>query len=124
MEDFVRDKEKELVQYFLVNKNLVMSTGKIIAQVSHACMLIALRDQNEDSFKKWMRNGITKVVLEANEDEIINLHENLQNTILIVDKGYTEIPISSKTVLGFPIMTREIAKQYVGKFNLFKEYNT
>jgi len=108
----------ELIQYFIVNKDLNMSAGKIAAQVSHAAMLIALRDQHEEKFKQWLKIAIKKVVLKANENEIIKVYEKLPNAKLIIDNGHTEVPPQSKTVLGFPIMSREEAHPYVKRFRL------
>lgn len=110
--------ENELIQYFIVNKDLNMSTGKIAAQVSYAAMLIALRDQHEEKFQNWLNIAFKKVILKASENEIVKLHEKLPDTKLIIDNGLTEVPPQSKTVLGFPIMNREEAHLYVKRFRL------
>jgi peptidyl-tRNA hydrolase len=117
-EEIIERDPNELIQYFIVNKDLNMSIGKVAAQVSHGAMLIALRDQNEEKFKKWLSIAIKKVVLVGNETKLIKLHEQLPSTILIIDNGHTEVPPQSKTVLAFPIMTREEAKQYIGRLRL------
>jgi peptidyl-tRNA hydrolase len=48
MINYDKKNENELVQYYIVNKDLInnynMSVGKIAAQVGHAARLIALRD--------------------------------------------------------------------------------
>lgn len=109
---------KELIQYFIVNKDLNMSTGKIAAQVSHAAMFIALRDQNKEKFQKWLSIAFKKVILKATEKEIVKLHELISNSKLIIDNGLTEVQPNSKTVLRLPVMTRKEAHQYVKRLRL------
>ena len=106
----------ELIQYFVVNKDLPMSTGKIAGQVGHATTIITLRDQDEDKFKQWKEIARKKVVLGGTEKDLIKLKE--LGFVAIVDNGLTEIPPNSLTVVGLPIMTRSEAKQYIGRLRL------
>lgn len=112
--------ENELIQYFIVNKDLIndygMSTGKIAAQVSHACMLIALRDQNDENFQQWMNSVMKKIILKGFEKDLVKLIE--QGFLPIYDKGLTEIPENSLTCVGLPVMTRKDAKKYIKRFQL------
>lgn len=114
--------ENELVQYYIVNKDLInnynMSVGKIAAQVGHAARLIALRDQNKDNFKEWLSIEYKTVVLKASEKEITKLKEKIPESILVIDNGHTEIPIQSKTVLVLPVMSRVEAHEHVKRFRV------
>jgi PTH2 family peptidyl-tRNA hydrolase len=103
--------DEELVQYYVVNKDLPMSSGKIAAQVAHASMIIALRDQNNTEFLVWKHTCMKKIILGGTEKELLALKE--LGFLPIIDKGYTEIPPDSLTVIGLPVMTRREAKQYV-----------
>ena len=109
--------QNELIQYFVVNKDLNMSLGKIAAQVAHVCMLIALRDQDNIEFQQWKNSIMKKVILSGHEKDLKKLMA-LDFVIPIIDKGFTEIPPDSLTVIGFPIMTRIEANIYVRKFRL------
>lgn len=47
----------------IVLSDLGMSKGKIAAQVAHAAVAAALRNQHTPQFTAWMRDGQPKVVL-------------------------------------------------------------
>ena len=106
-------KQKELAQYFIVNTDLGMGAGKIAAQVGHAAMLIALRDQYEENFQVWKEIAMKKIVLGASEERMREIIESNPTVIRIIDKGFTEIDPNSLTVIGFPVMTRREAYKWV-----------
>lgn len=110
----------ELIQYYIVNKDLEMSKGKIASQVAHASMVIALRDQNDEKFKQWKNSIMKKIILMAHEKDLLKLKDKVEGSILIVDKGFTEIEPNSNTVLGLPVMTRLEAEPYVKRLQLCK----
>ena len=112
--------EHDLIQYFIVNQDLKMSVGKISAQVSHGATIMAIRDRCEPNFMNWLDNVKRAIVLQADEDTMRKLHSKILNSICIIDKGFTEIPENSFTVLVLPIMTREKARQYVGNLKLLR----
>jgi len=116
-------------QVFLVNKDLNMGKGKICAQVAHASIscyekLLVLSKNNEkikEILEIWKREGQKKVVLKASLNEILDLKNKLEKKIpccLIIDKGLTQIPEGSITVLGIgPWYEKEI-DEYTKKFKL------
>ncbi|UII54346.1 peptidyl-tRNA hydrolase [Cytobacillus spongiae] len=107
-----------LVQYFIVNSDLKMSTGKVAAQVAHAATVSALTYMKELTFKEWLEMGQTKIVLKAKEANLIKLKE--AGFIYILDAGKTEIPSGSLTVVALPPMEKEEAKKLVGHLSLLK----
>jgi peptidyl-tRNA hydrolase, PTH2 family len=115
-------KQDELVQYYLVNADLGMSIGKTAAQVAHASMLLALRDQQKEKFSQWYYSIMRKVILAGREidlDVYIQMSNWLDGVIPIIDKGLTEIPENSLTVIVFPILTRrEAMKLGLGRFSV------
>jgi peptidyl-tRNA hydrolase len=115
------DKENELVQYYIVNKDLCMSTGKIAAQTAHASRLIALRDQNDEVYKEWLSIMMKTIVLEGSEKRLLKLLETYSEAIGIRDNGLTEIPANSLTVVVLPAMKRVDAKQYVKGLQVLKD---
>ena len=61
---------------------------------------------------------MTKVILKGTLNDLIVLHA-LGNT-LIVDKGWTEIPPDSKTVVVLPVMWKSNAPEMIQKMKLLK----
>ncbi|HEX6337592.1 MAG TPA: peptidyl-tRNA hydrolase [Jiangellaceae bacterium] len=58
----------------IVRSDLGMSRGKIAAQVAHAAVAAALRNQHTAQFAAWMRDGQPKVVLKLDgADELEEL---------------------------------------------------
>lgn len=58
----------------IVRSDLGMSKGKIAAQVAHAAVAAALRNQQTAQFAAWLRDGQPKVVLKLDdEDELEGL---------------------------------------------------
>lgn len=72
-----------VVMYIVINKELNMSSGKIFAQLGHLYfgLFNNLRDlisnpiltTYKESYLKWLSTGITKVVLQANSEQINKL---------------------------------------------------
>jgi peptidyl-tRNA hydrolase len=106
----------------MVNTDLGMSIGKTAAQVAHASMLLALRDREKEMFSDWYCNIMRKVILAGTEkdmDEYIGMSDWQNGVIPIVDKGFTEIPENSLTVIVFPILTRREAQRLgLGRFKV------
>jgi len=111
--------EKEIVQYYVVNKNLPMSTGKIAAQIAHGAVLTTILYQKEPDFKEWLETGQVKIILEAKEKELEKLEKS--GFVSVHDAGRTEIPPNSLTVVALPPMKREEAKPWVKRFQLLKK---
>jgi len=91
-------------QYILINMELKMSHGKI-ARVCHTAGL--LNSNLIGFFKriKWIRNGMTTIVLKSNLEEIRNFMV-LLDAIKVkygthIDKGYTQVPNGSLCMLTF-----------------------
>lgn len=58
----------------IVRSDLGMSKGKIAAQVAHAAVAAALRNQHSAQFAAWLRDGQPKVVLKLDgADELEEL---------------------------------------------------
>jgi peptidyl-tRNA hydrolase len=51
-------------------------------------------------YDDWLKMGVRKISLKADEKEWIKLKE-LPNHILITDAGHTELPPGTETVIGF-----------------------
>ncbi|EDL64254.1 aminoacyl-tRNA hydrolase [Bacillus sp. SG-1] len=116
----------EVVQYFIVNKELNMSAGKIAAQTAHAATISTidlLSDRSSfanfrEDFIEWYQAGMTKIVLRGKQKDLEKLAE--QGFYSIRDSGRTEIASGSLTVVALPPMPKSQAKEKVGHLSLFK----
>jgi PTH2 family peptidyl-tRNA hydrolase len=86
----------------VVRSDLGMGKGKIAAQVAHAAVSAALREQHTAAFAAWTRAGQPKVVLKiAGEAELAQLCARAQAAHLPVqlihDAGRTQITAGTMT---------------------------
>ncbi|MFP7300337.1 aminoacyl-tRNA hydrolase [Neobacillus niacini] len=118
--------KRDLVQYFIVNQDLIMSKGKTAAQVAHAATLSTINmlspqspfpDRHQD-FVEWVQTGMKKIILKGKQTEL----EKLENKgfFSIHDSGLTEIKSGSLTVIALPPMEKFEAKEIVGHLTLLK----
>jgi peptidyl-tRNA hydrolase, PTH2 family len=116
----------DLVQYFIVNKDLNMSKGKTSAQVAHAATLSTLAMMSSDSpfqnrqadFVEWVQTGMKKIILKGKAGELEKLEGD--GYFSIHDSGLTEIKEGSLTVVALPPMEKYEAKEIVGHLTLLK----
>ncbi len=85
-------------QVVVVRKDLNMGTGKIAAQVGHACVLGAehVRKSHPEWYKEWERAGQEKVVVKvASLDELEKIKKHAISLDLpwseVTDAGHTQI---------------------------------
>jgi peptidyl-tRNA hydrolase, PTH2 family len=118
--------ENEIVQYYVVNKDLNMSSGKIGAQTAHAATISTIDLLSDSSafpgcreyFIQWFQKGMTKIVLRGRQKDLEKLAD--QGYYSIRDSGRTEIESGSLTVVALPPMPKAEAKEKVGHLSLFK----
>lgn len=112
-------KDKELVEYIIINTDLDMSPGKIAAQVGHVCGMCAEEQCGSPKYNAWkMFHDYKKITLAGHEKTLLKLEE--QGFFAVRDKGYTEIPENSLTAVSLGIMTRKEAKPFIKRLQLFK----
>lgn len=112
------EKKDEIVQYFVVNKELGMSAPKLAAQIAHVATIMTLKYQNEEDFQKWINGSQTKILLGGKETQLNKLIE--QGFDFIIDEGRTEIPKNSLTVVGLKPMLKSEAQQYIKRLRLYR----
>ena len=102
--------------YIFVNNNLNMSKGKIASQVGHVVLMIVehllnnKKSQEYYKYQEWKKNGQTKIILKATENDLMELIK-LPESKYVIDHGKTEITPNSLTVVGFfPNIHREFKK--------------
>lgn len=111
--------EDEIVQYYVVNKELNMSTGKIAVQVAHVAIMIALDGGNGKipKFHDWYTNyDQKKIILKGKQKDLEKLIK--QGFYYVRDLGLTEIEEGSLTVVGLYPMWKSEAQKYVKRLQL------
>jgi PTH2 family peptidyl-tRNA hydrolase len=111
--------EDEIVQYFVVNKDVEMSKGKMAVQVAHVATIIALKYINTGDFKEWYEGNQKKIVLQGNKKDLLKLI--VKGFDFIRDNGLTEIEKDTLTCVGLQPMRRSMAQKYIKRLQLFKE---
>lgn len=116
--------EDELVQYFIVNSELNMSTGKVAAQVAHVATNISHAIYQDmrvvfpatHKWSKWLVNSQPKIILRGKQKEMEKLIE--QGWYFIRDNGRTEIEPNSLTCVAWFPEHKSIMKSIVKRFQL------
>jgi PTH2 family peptidyl-tRNA hydrolase len=109
----------------VARKDLVLSAGKLAAQVAHAavdCALVA-KERKPRWFGSWKREGAKKVVVVVEAlAEFYPLKEQAEElgimTCLVTDAGHTEIPEGTITVLGIGPAPNNVIDQVTGELPL------
>ena len=109
--------EDELVEYFVVNSELNMSTGKVCAQVGHIATIIAVEYCDQDIFWKWYQKDQKKIILCGKQKDLEKLID--AGFYYIRDNGLTEVPKNSLTVVGLPPMLKSEAQKFVKRLQLY-----
>lgn len=102
-----------------------MGTGKLAAQVAHASLLAAEKSKmvNRELYNKWFNQGQAKIVLKVYSlDELLRLKEEAERldlpTVLVQDKGLTQLEEGTITCLGIGPADEEIINKVTGKLKL------
>ncbi|HID26379.1 MAG TPA: peptidyl-tRNA hydrolase [Methanosarcinales archaeon] len=102
-------------QCIIIRNDLKLSKGKLAVQVAHAAVS-ALEYADESIVNEWKKEGQKKIVLKVDTlQDLFDLEKEARKnnlpTALIADKGLTEIPPGTITVLGIgPAPSIEIDK--------------
>ena len=120
VESIVDPRGSEYVMYIVINNDLKMKKGKIGAQCCHAaCMAVQIMErckQTPKFYKNWENNHVPKIVLKANEEEMLSLMKTYSSDkiddywcVHIRDQGRTQIKANSLTALAFrPTMRKSV----------------
>ena len=94
-------------QVIVVRKDLNMSSGKIAAQVGHACVLGAehVRKSHPEWYKEWEQAGQEKVVVKVTSlDELEKIKRHAMSLDLpwseVTDAGHTQIAPGTVTCIS------------------------
>jgi len=90
----------------IITNDIEMSCGKMAAQVAHAAVEASLLAYKKKKriLKKWRMEGAKKVVLVANEKEMLKLEKIARErgiiTAIIRDAGLTELQPGTLTAIA------------------------
>ena len=103
-----------IVQYYIVRKDITMSTGKVCAQIAHAAqMFFQAYIQQKQALcipkggkpliyttltEKWMAGNFCKVVLAGKKKDFEKIKKTL-DVFVVRDAGFTEIQPGTETVI-------------------------
>ena len=111
----------EYKMVIVTREDLVLSAGKLAAQVAHAAVICAIdvKKQNPRWFNKWQSEGGKKVIVKVEgEDGFYPLEKKAMQlkivSYIITDAGHTEIPAGTKTVLGIGPAPSNLVDQVTG----------
>jgi len=111
--------EDELVEYFVVNSELNMSTGKVAAQVGHCATIIAVEKSNKrwDLFWQWYESDQKKIILRGKQKDLEKLID--AGFYYVRDIGCNEVKKGSLTCVGLPPMSKSESRKYVKRLQLY-----
>ncbi|MBS7655023.1 peptidyl-tRNA hydrolase Pth2 [Candidatus Bathyarchaeota archaeon] len=115
----------EYKQVIVVRSDLKMSKGKIAVQAAHAAVSASekAKEINEENWRKWLQEGQKKVVVKVKTlKELIKLKEKSEEaglpTVLIEDRGLTELSPGTITCLGIGPALSELIDKITGDLPL------
>ena len=110
-----RDGMATIKQVIVVRRDLGMGTGKIAAQVGHACVLGAerVRRSNREWYDEWTEFGQEKVVLKVSSlSELEGVKKHAASLGLpwseVTDAGHTQIEPGTVTCISIGPAPEEI----------------
>ncbi|MEM2210956.1 MAG: peptidyl-tRNA hydrolase Pth2 [Nitrososphaerales archaeon] len=116
---------QEYKQIIVVRTDLKMGKGKIAAQAAHAAVACAdeVRKRYPNIYENWIKCGQPKVVVKVNSlEKLQDIKKRAEEagliTVLIEDKGLTQIPPGTKTCLGIGPDVAEIIDKITGELPL------
>ena len=109
-------------QAILIRTDLKMGKGKIASQSAHASVSAFLKAK-EVNRKKWIRNGMKKIILKVSSEREIKEFYKLAKKEkipceLIMDRGLTQIDPGTVTALGIGPDSDEKIDKITGKLKL------
>lgn len=119
-----KEKNAELVIFFIVRRDLKMNRGKIGAQIGHAVQYLIIDPKEPDMVERYLSSNSTVKLVKRCEN--LEEFETVEKECLskeipyraVVDFGRTQVAPNTKTVLGIGPRPRIELDPIVGKFPL------
>lgn len=117
---------EEIKMVVIVRKDLDLGKGKMAAQAAHAAVTATLYAMKHEKrlFRKWIDGGQKKVVLRAENLNILHRYKGAIEsagikTFMITDAGLTQIPPGTVTCLGTIPVESSLVDPITGDLPLF-----
>lgn len=114
-------KERELVQYIIINKDYIgkIDVAKFGVHIGHACTICAIEESDTEQFKRWYKNGESqkKIILTATTSQLEKLEKDFYS---VRDLGLTEVEKGTLLAISLGILTRKEAKPFIKRMQLWK----
>lgn len=101
--------KEELYMYIIINNDLPMGKGKILAQGAHAVsnMTEMMIRNHPDIWKEYKKLGMAKIAVKADEKTMLNMIDKHGNILTYtIDAGRTQIQPGSLTSIAFMPMQK------------------
>lgn len=115
----------EFKQVIVVRRDLRMGVGKIAAQVGHAAVLGVNESKKFDNqwVRSWFNEGQPKIVVKVNSlEELLQIKSKAEKfmipTVIVQDKGLTQIPSGTVTCIGIGPAPSEIIDKVTSELKL------
>lgn len=115
----------EFKQVIVVRKDLRMGTGKLAAQVGHAAVLGVEESRKLDklSLRSWFNEGQPKIIVKVNSlEELLQVQRNAEElripSVMVQDRGLTQIPTGTLTCIGIGPAPSDIIDKVTSELKL------
>jgi PTH2 family peptidyl-tRNA hydrolase len=121
----------EIVMYLVARRDLNMSHGKFGAQCGHGVQLCIREAESADvsleggypALAEWEDKDYPKIVLAGDEKKMSKLLRQLGESSFphakVVDRGRTELPPDTLTLVALGPMKRSDAEPFVGRLQAY-----
>ena len=105
--------QTDTVMYIVMNSDLKMTSGKLVAQGAHLAIDAYNITPKNDLFQEWNRMGHRKVALKAPEAILLELIDKYgknrdgKTCTFIRDFGLTQVEPNSLTGIAFQVMRKD-----------------
>lgn len=99
-------RNREFIQYILVNKDIDVPKSVFAVHIAHACTICAMQEKDRPAFDIWYKDKQKIVILDASQEKMEQL-ESVGYTIR--DTGHNDIPKNSLIAMSLGVIPKSKA---------------
>ena len=99
-------KDREFIQYILVNKDLQVPSSVLAVHIAHACTICTMEEKEKPAFNMWFNGKQKIVILDASKEQMEQLEPVSYG---IRDTGHNDIPKNSLIAISLGIIPKKKA---------------
>lgn len=111
-------RDREFIQYILVNKDLDIPTSVFAVHIAHACTICVMKEKDKPAFGVWYNDKQKIIILDAPQEKMEAL-ESVGYTIR--DTGHNDIPKNALVALSLGIIPKAKALKITSGCTLHKD---